>query len=641
MKKRMKTLTALCLVVAMLSTLCCGAVFANGDPNPVLVDYYGFDTPATSVELGDGTYQQLPVFFPQNATETDVTWSSDDSTIADVDATGLVTLNAVGTVHITATLTDTTGLADASQVTGVSYELNIKPTTGLSGNLKVSPSQIVIDAPGSQSVTVTGAAGAITATVAANEKTDIVTATLDGEMVNFTSNKPGYTLYEISDGVDTVSIPVVVQNYSVPNAKDAWTALYPDDTAIANDPGYFQWYFEKASTTDAGILGYGNNTTWTVMNAKDNYFASANKVRFDTSTNYSYFDYSGLGFTVTNVYQTFTIKAPMDGQVRISSSNVANFYFDGGNTDGAFFAIYKTPSDGSTTNRVFPAGENASEKKGSYTQEVVNNWFWLYPDNLTKVGDYCITGSNKALEQKHIDALSDFRANGAVIDVTKGDTLRLVFHAGENNYSDSGLRFIPQINYVVEEENDVLNLAREVTLKKGQSQTLTAQMVPYWNEPAVSMSAVYPADGKATLNSATYGTGMDLGIVSLNISSTHSGTGYYRLNFGGTSKLIKLTVADNDLDITYNSFQLKRFRFKTTNSTASPIVYTGYAVNEAVNADGSVDMANSNVVTNSWTAAANTSNTSNSWNVGISSLSQVIFLRGDVADMDLLFLKTF
>jgi hypothetical protein len=67
----------------------------------------------------DQTYQLTVTVTPNNATNYNVTWSSDDTSIATVDANGLVTAVAEGTTTITATIGNVTATCEVTTLTSI------------------------------------------------------------------------------------------------------------------------------------------------------------------------------------------------------------------------------------------------------------------------------------------------------------------------------------------------------------------------------------------------------------------------------------------------------------------------------------------------------------------------------------------
>lgn len=76
----------------------------------VAVTGISLNQPSLTLDVG-GTYDGLvPEITPSNATDTSVTWSSDNTDVATVDADGVVTAVAPGTANITATANDGSGV---------------------------------------------------------------------------------------------------------------------------------------------------------------------------------------------------------------------------------------------------------------------------------------------------------------------------------------------------------------------------------------------------------------------------------------------------------------------------------------------------------------------------------------------------
>lgn len=74
-----------------------------------------------NVEAVEGTSVQLKAeVSPTNATDTTVTWKSNNENVATVDETGLVTIQSPGDAIVTATANDGSGAYGECNVTGVS-----------------------------------------------------------------------------------------------------------------------------------------------------------------------------------------------------------------------------------------------------------------------------------------------------------------------------------------------------------------------------------------------------------------------------------------------------------------------------------------------------------------------------------------
>ena len=178
----------------------------------VNVNEVSLNSNAETLTVG-GTFQLTPTITPANATNKNVTWKSSDETVAEVNATGLVTAKTTGESTITVTTTDggkeatckITVQAASTPVTGVSLNSNaetlieggtfqltatIMPTNATNKNVtwkssdatvaEVSTSGLVTAmTKGTATITVTTEDGGkeATCTIAVQEATVIVTVT--------------------------------------------------------------------------------------------------------------------------------------------------------------------------------------------------------------------------------------------------------------------------------------------------------------------------------------------------------------------------------------------------------------------------------------------------------------------------------
>lgn len=101
----------------------------NGEPTEDFVDPIGYSgkTPVTGITVGgvggastidekSGTLQMIATITPANATKKAVNWSVDEQTKATISSTGLLTAKANGTVQVTATATDGSGVTGSTSV---------------------------------------------------------------------------------------------------------------------------------------------------------------------------------------------------------------------------------------------------------------------------------------------------------------------------------------------------------------------------------------------------------------------------------------------------------------------------------------------------------------------------------------------
>jgi uncharacterized protein YjdB len=171
--------------------------------NAVLVT--GISMTITTAVIDINTTKQLTATItPSNATNQNVSWSSSNTTVATVDANGLVTAKAVGTVVITATS------QDGGKTATTTVTVNI-PVTGIS----ISTTTAVIDINTTKQLTTTIAPGNATnqnvswssgnvaiATVDAN---GLVTAKAVGTVVITATSQDGGKIATVTV---TVNIPV-------------------------------------------------------------------------------------------------------------------------------------------------------------------------------------------------------------------------------------------------------------------------------------------------------------------------------------------------------------------------------------------------------------------------------------------------
>lgn len=93
-----KTLTA-----AHISLTTLKAIISEIINPPNVVEITGITITGNSTGMVGGSIQLTKTLTPYNTTQTNITWSSSNTSIATVSSTGLVTLLSTGTVNITAT----------------------------------------------------------------------------------------------------------------------------------------------------------------------------------------------------------------------------------------------------------------------------------------------------------------------------------------------------------------------------------------------------------------------------------------------------------------------------------------------------------------------------------------------------------
>ncbi len=582
MKKMYKTLIALCLTVAMLTSLFAGVSFASGG---VCVEWYGFDNNVT-VPLGAGTYTSVaPSMFPANATETDLIWSVSDENKATIDQNGVVTLLAKGTVTVYATLENTSALVrDPSfGVKGASYTLTITDVA-----LNANPGEVKFASAGKvKNVGIEGATGPLVIEGTSNALVSTAEV-INDSIVAVSALAPGYAEITVSDGTNSLVIPVFVQPVDLIGSLETWRALFPQpaegETVSASQAGYLQWWMESipinknatGANAGAGVLGYGkpmlHTENLTVTHSGNT--AGDGKTFFrwlNDGSNYYNFNLN-KGATAQDKYQFFNIRAPKKGTVNISPKSLEGMSSDRQKSDGSYIAIFVEDSQGNLT-RVFPAETDADEyvdDSNNYAiLNVTRNWLWVYPTQTYfgkfQVGDTYHQGDSNAeildpagepykLTQERYNEREDFVKNGATFDVAAGDIIRVVMHCGHDEYADS-IGFTPIFRYLDADVTGVVEseTATDIQIVKGKTTTFMARLTPIGATAPVSFSSAYKAGTNVTFKSAVYRTGSDTnlddyGCVDITLEAAEDsalGVGYYRVNFGTFSKLIRVSVVND------------------------------------------------------------------------------------------------
>ena len=580
MKKMFKTLIALCLTVAMLTSLFAGVAFAA---NEVCVEWYGFDNNNVTVALGAGTYQSVaPRFFPANATETDVIWSVSDETKATIDEKGTVTLLAAGNVTVYATLENKTALVrDPSfGVKGASYTLTIADTA-----LSASPAEANFASAGKvKDIVISGAVGPLSIVGTSNELA-ATASVIDDETIAIESVAPGYAEITVTDGVSNLVIPAFIQPVDLSVSKDTWKQLFPKpaegEKASASQAGYLQWWLEaipinknaSGINAGAGVLGYGNpilhteNLTVTTNGNTD----GQGKTYFRwIGDGYNYYRLSdGKGMTVADRYQFLNIRAPKAGAVNIIPKTLEMTTTS--TSDGSYIAIFVENSDGNLT-RVFPAetadDEYITDSNAYSILNVTRNWLWVYPTETRfgkfKVGDHYQnwdsglqvakdaldpTSQPYILTQEDVNRKADFIAKGATFNVKAGDIIRVAMHCGNEGNSD-GMTFMPIFSYVDSNVTGVIESETEIEITKGETATFKARLNPVGTTAPVTVTPAYAAGTDVALSTYKYRTGSesnidDYGCVDVTLKASDAsavGTGYYRVNYGSFSQLVRISV---------------------------------------------------------------------------------------------------
>ncbi len=578
MKKTLKTIIALCLTIAMLSSLFAGVTFAA---DTVAVEWYGFDALKATATFGEGTYASpAPAFFPATATETDVTWSVSDDSIATIDDDGVVTFLSAGTINVTAKLVDSSAVVESAlKRNGASYELTI--TADL---LKAVPAEASFASAGKgKEIVIIGAQGPLEIVSSSNEL--VATAeVLDENTIQINSKALGYADIKVTDGTSELVIPASVAPVDMATSQATWKQIFPDaETAATADPGYLQWWLEcipinvaaSGINAGAGILGYGqpmqNTQNLTVSNSSATTLDGTNKTYFRyIGDGYNFYTMStGKGMTVAAMYQFLNIRAPKAGTVNISPKVLS--MTTNSTSDGSYIAVFVEDADGNLT-RVFPA-ETSSDPKGTDAYAILNvtrNWLWVYPAE-TRFGKFNVgdnyqnwdSGTQTAsdvinsydslpytLTQAHVDLRKGFEANGATFTVEAGDIIRVAQHCGHEGNSD-GMSFLPVFSYVEANVAGLLDSTTATEIVAGETADIRARLNPIGVEADITITPAYANGTVVTVDSYEYvpysESNIDeYGYVDITLAAdaaSRAGTGYYRMSYGNYTQLIAVTVA--------------------------------------------------------------------------------------------------
>lgn len=254
-------------------------------------------SPASSIPVG-GTTALVATASPADATVPDVRWSSSDPTVATVSNTGLVTALAAGTVTVTATSVDGSGVSGSVSLTVTPGTLS-SATPVITGAARVGEALSADPgswAPAPVSLSYQWYADSV-AIAGATERTFTVTAAETGKRISVqvTGSREGYLassvtsiqtepVAAVSSPIVTGSTPVIAGTAQVGKLLTAKTGSWaPDGVRLR-----YQWYANGAAVRGAtgsslrlGAGLVGKRITVQVTGTKDGYGASS---RLSSST---------------------------------------------------------------------------------------------------------------------------------------------------------------------------------------------------------------------------------------------------------------------------------------------------------------------------------------------------------------------
>lgn len=238
-----------------------------------------FEESSYEVTVGETT-TIIPTFSPSGVTETGLSWTSSDPTIATVSSSGVVTGVAVGTTTITATST-----AEGCSNVKKSVQVTVKAVavTGIS----VAPESVTMEVGGSETVTASVTPQSVSQVVTAvSANTDIATVTVNGSEVIISSVAEGTTTVTITSEADnsfskTVNVtvnPVAITGVAISGSETeilvGGTTTLTAAITPANAAQTVTWTSsdENIATVTGGIVtGVAVGTvTITATSTKDN-----------------------------------------------------------------------------------------------------------------------------------------------------------------------------------------------------------------------------------------------------------------------------------------------------------------------------------------------------------------------------------
>ena len=345
-------------------------------------------TGTNSISSKGGTTQLSATVSPSNATDKSVTWTSSDNTIATVDSNGLVTAKTDGTVTITATANDGSGITSTCNV-GISGQ-TIAPTT-------VNVSGITIT--GTNNISSKGGTTQLTATVSPSNATDKTVAwtSSDNNIANVDSN--GLVTAK-TDG--TVTIKAKANDGS--NVENTYNVTITGQTVVPTNPATVN--VTGVNITGTNSISDKNGTTQLTANVAPS--NATNKTVTWTSSDNTIATVDANGLVTAKANGTVVIKAKSN-----DGSNVENTY------NVTITGQTVTPSTISVTG-VSITGTNSISSKGGTTQLTAN----VSPSNAT----------NKTVTWSSSDnSIATVDANGLVTAKADGTaTIKVKANDGSN-----------------------------------------------------------------------------------------------------------------------------------------------------------------------------------------------------------------
>ncbi|QLG46865.1 Ig-like domain-containing protein [Costertonia aggregata] len=179
-------------------------------------------TPATTSIVEGATAQLDAEITPSNATNTGVVWSSSDTSVATVSASGLVTAVSVGSATITATSDENNAISDTSVVTVTALTV---PVTGI--NVTPATTSIVEGATAQLDAEITPSNATNTGVVWSSSDTSVATVSANGLVTAVSEGAATITATSDENNAisDTSVVTVTTSNIDPTATNDSYTVI--------------------------------------------------------------------------------------------------------------------------------------------------------------------------------------------------------------------------------------------------------------------------------------------------------------------------------------------------------------------------------------------------------------------------------
>jgi uncharacterized protein YjdB len=305
-------------------------VLTNANVQTVAVTGVAVSPTSATVNIGD-TKQLATTIIPSNSTNQNVTWSSDNATVATVNASGMVIGVAAGTATITVTTADgnktapavitvipvsvtsvTVAPATTSLFVGQKQQLTatISPSNATNQNVTWTSSDVSVVTVSASGLVTTVAAGTATITATTEDGSKTASATIT---VNATRT---YTVYFYKPSDWGTSINIYWWN-PLPSGSLA-TINWPGSSMGNADNGWYSYTFTDVTSTNL-IFNDGANKTADLSRAQTGWFYNGSWYDMKPSTSIAV-----TGVTVSPASASVDVNSTQLLTATISPSNATN-----------------------------------------------------------------------------------------------------------------------------------------------------------------------------------------------------------------------------------------------------------------------------------------------------------------------------